>query len=132
MGSLKNNIRTMTTKLTALLWLSVIQVNSLYLAEIKDQKLSVPHWVSLCDKGHKYFFSEEAINWNNAREMCQLLGGYLARIENRHENNCILAYAQTNQLHSWWWHSGNDVDIEGIYKKDDGSEMQWVSNFCSM
>ena len=27
---------------------------------------------------------------------------------------------------------GNDVDIEGIYKMDDGSEMQWVSNLCHM
>ena len=99
----------MTTfiKLTVFLCLSILQVNSLNLAEIKDQKLSAPHWEPLCDKGHKYLFSEEVANWNDAREMCQLFGGYLARIENRHENNCILAYAQTNQLYAWWWHSGN-------------------------
>ena len=94
-------------KLTVFLCLSILQASSLNLAEIKDQKLSAPHWVRLCDKGHKYLFSEEAVNWNDARAMCQLLGGYLARIENRHENNCILAYAQTNQLHTYWWHSGN-------------------------
>merc|ERR1711976_398907 len=134
MGSLKNNIRTMTAliKLTVFLCLFILQASSLNLAEIKKQNLSAPRWESLCDKGHKYLFSEETVNWNDAREMCQLLGGYLARIENRHENNCILAFAQTNQLHTYWWHSGNDVDIEGIYKMDNGSEMQWVSNFCYM
>ena len=99
----------MTTfiKLTVFLCLSILQVNSLNLAEIKDKKLSAPHWEPLCDKGHKYLFSIETANWNDAREMCQLFGGYLARIENRHENNCILGYAMTNGLHDYWWHSGN-------------------------
>ena len=71
-------------------------------------KPSAPQWKQLCDKGHQYLFSEETADWNNAREMCELFGGYLVRIENRHENNCILYHALTNGLHQgYWWTSGN-------------------------
>ena len=100
-------MRTMKTldKLTVFLCLSVFQVNSLN-ADINDPKNYLPHWEPLCEKGHEYLFSEESTGWDSAREMCQLLGGYLARIENRHENNCILGYTMTNGLHDYWWHSG--------------------------
>jgi len=86
-----------------------------------------PNWVQLCDEGHQYLFSEELLDWNNAKEMCELLGGYLVRIENRHENNCILVHAQNTGQHSWWWTSGNDVDIEGYFVMEDGKEMNWIS-----
>ena len=69
-------------------------------------------WVSLCDKGHKYLFSEDfsgepdLADWGYAKLKCGYLGGYLVRIENRHENNCILVYAQKQGLHHYWWTSG--------------------------
>merc|ERR1719315_517953 len=119
-------------KIAIFLFAIVLVVNSYKLEKAKALKISVPHWVSLCDKGHKYLFSEDALDWNSAKEMCELLGGYLARIENRHENNCLLVHAQNNALHQWWWHSGNDVQTEGYYVLDEGTEMQWVSNFCYM
>ena len=56
-----------------------------------------------CAKGHKYLFSEETADWNEAKEMCQILGGYLVKIENRHENNCLLVYAMNNGLEDEWW-----------------------------
>ena len=53
--------------------------------------LSMPSWVSLCDEGllltlcqslydktmpgHVYLFSEELLEWEEARDMCSLLGG---------------------------------------------------------
>ena len=92
----------------------------------KENKPVTPHWEPLCDilslndkqdeylfsdekidwKQHEYLFSDEKIDWNSAREMCELLGGYLVRIDNRYENNCILNYTQNNELHAWWWTSG--------------------------
>ena len=91
-------------------------VNSLELTKSNEKKPLTPHWEPLCDKlspndkqpnkQHQYLFSDETIDWNSAREMCELLAGYLVRIDNRHENNCILNYTQNNEMHAWWWTSG--------------------------
>ena len=89
-----------------ILFASILAVNSQPLTGSSKNKSHTPHWEPLCDKGHQYLFSEEAVDWNNAREMCQLLGGYLVRIENQHENNCLLVYAMKSELHNWWWTSG--------------------------
>ena len=85
-------------------------VNCLKLKELEvTSKTSTPHWEQLCrkDLDHKYLFSEEAVDWNNARAMCELLGGYLVRIEDIHENNCLLKYALNNGYENRWWTSGN-------------------------
>ena len=89
-----------------ILFASILAVNSQPLTGSSKNKSHTPHWEPLCDKGHQYLFSEETLDWNNAREMCQLLGGYLVRIENQHEHNCLLVYAMKNELHNWWWTSG--------------------------
>ena len=70
-------------------------------------KTSTPDWEQLCRKGHQYLFSEDALDWNEAKAMCVLLGGYLVRIEDIHENNCILKYALNNGYqNNYWWTSG--------------------------
>ena len=71
-------------------------------------KTSTPDWEQLpCRKGHQYLFSEDALDWNEARAMCELYGGYLVRIEDIHENNCLLKYALNNGYENRWWTSGN-------------------------
>ena len=84
-------------------------VNGFKVEMVKTIEKSVPHWESLCDKGHQYLFSDDALNWNDANEMCKLLGGYLVKIESRHENNCLLVYAMNNGLQNEWWRTS------GIY-----------------
>ena len=93
----------------------VIIVSSFKLNERKDTESLTPGgtWVPLCDEGHRYLFSEDLVNggpdladWANAEVKCGYLGGYLVRIENRHENNCILVHAQNQGLHHYWWTSG--------------------------
>merc|ERR1712109_110452 len=111
-----------------ILFSCIFSVKSFKLSHPNDTKSYTPHWEPLC--GHQYLFSEEKVDWNAAREMCQLLGGYIVRIENRHENNCILVYAQNNGLHYWWWTSGNDIETEGYYVMEDGTEMEWMQQYA--
>ena len=88
---------------------SILDVNSVKLTDSSKNKSHTPQWVPLCNEGHQYLFSDPSqdwLNWNEAKEMCQLLGGYLVRIETRHENNCLLVHAMKNELHEWWWTSG--------------------------
>ena len=80
----------------------VITVSSFKLEERK----STASWISLCNEGHSYLFSEETANWAESSVICEELGGYLVRIEKRRENNCILVHAQKQGLHHYWWTSG--------------------------
>ena len=92
-----------------ILFASILGVSSIESTESSKNKSHSPHWVPLCNEGHQYLFSDlsqDWLNWNEAKEMCQLLGGYLVRIETRHENNCLLVHAMKNELHEWWWTSG--------------------------
>ena len=102
----------------------VIAVSSFKLDEGKDKESLTPGgtWVPLCDEGHRYLFSEDLVNggpdladWTNAEVKCGYLGGYLVRIENRHENNCILVHAQSQGLHHYWWTSGLKTFIHFFY-----------------
>ena len=101
--------------LTVFLLISLVAVKSFKLTDdLKvNAKSTTPNWVHIdkCDPNqnlHQYLFSEDAKNWNDAGATCELFGGYLVQIENRHENNCILYHALTNGLHQgYWWTSGN-------------------------
>ena len=102
----------------------VIAVSSYELDERKNTQSLTPGgtWVPLCDEGHRYLFSEDLVNggpdladWTSAEVKCGYLGGYLVRIENRHENNCILVHAQSQGLHHYWWTSGLKTFIHFFY-----------------
>ena len=110
------NLNEMTTpnnmkiKFPVFLLISLVAVKSFELTD--DMKVNTrsltPQWVQLCEQGHQYLFSEDIENWSDAGAACQLFGGYLVKIENRHENNCILYHAQSNSPeYVWWWTSGN-------------------------
>ena len=79
---------------------------TLLLASQQYLTASVPSWVSLC--GHQYLFSEYTHNWYDARDECRLYGGYLAKIENLHENNCLIKHAMDQGKYNYWWQSGNN------------------------
>ena len=99
----------------------VIAVSSYELDERKNTQ-SLTSGGTLCDEGHRYLFSEDLVNgwpdladWAYAKLKCGYLGGYLVRIENRHENNCILVHAQSQGLHHYWWTSGLKTFILFFY-----------------
>ena len=122
MLSLKNTIMMAISKIQFILGGAFIMfaatpiVSSFKLTKSNENKPATPHWEPLCDnlssdgtKQHQYLFSDESIDWESAREMCELLAGYLVRIDNRHENNCLLNYTMNNGMHAWWWTSGTEV-----------------------
>ena len=113
----KNNIG---IKVTVTVFLLISLTISVELSNVKvssTKLLSSPDWIQLCDEGHQYLFSDNSANWYEAEEMCQSFGGYLVRIENRHENNCILkhAYNAYNGQLGFWWTSGIHFCIYQIY-----------------
>ena len=66
-----------------------------------SQARAVPSWVQLCDLKTQYLFvNDDVRTWAEAEAECDLYGGYLTRITNRHEHNCILKYATDSGWHN--------------------------------
>merc|ERR1719342_441017 len=74
-----------------------------------------PHWEEICNTS--LLFSEDTKSWYDATEFCELLGGNLVEIRSLEMNYCILLHAHHKGLPvDWYWHSGNDIDDEGVYR----------------
>lgn len=68
----------------------LVSLSSCWSQPEKESLSLAPSWVSLCGQGHAYLFSTDSSTWANSMETCQLLGGYLARIDTLGENYCLL------------------------------------------
>merc|ERR1739836_354885 len=95
---------------------------------------SLPEWQNLnCEAGHKYFFSDETRHWQDARDECELYGGWLLSIDSQQEQNCLVRFAHSSGLHAgWFWHDANDAADEGILiHARDNSDLTWVNHLFS-
>merc|ERR1712029_921473 len=94
-------------------------------AEVDDATL--PQWQDLeCEKGHKYLFSEEARPWQDAKEECELYGGWLVDIRSQAEANCLMRYGTSlGDCHSYWT-DGNDIGHTGVWTHArDNTDVTW-------
>merc|ERR1711962_1515537 len=83
-------------------------------AKLQDRAVT-PRWEAVCDTSH--LFSEDHKNWKDASGECELYGGNLAQIRSMELNYCILRHAHSKNLPAeGYWHSGNDMDDEGVYR----------------
>merc|ERR1711862_778346 len=106
-----------------LAFLSSLSFQLLVRAET-DQDNS-PQWVTVCDGS--YLFSEDVKNWYDAKDNCKLYGSHLLQIDNMAENYCLLDYAQSQGMTvTYWYHSGNDIEREGVYRQADGEPILWT------
>merc|ERR1712112_83708 len=97
--------------LPLLLLLTVVSAAKLQLQD----KAAIPHWETACNTS--LLFSERAETWEEASGECELYGGNLVQIRSMEMNYCILRHAHSKALPSdWYWHSGNDIDEEGVYR----------------
>ena len=56
--------------------------------------------------GHKYLFSDEKRPWQDAMLECELYGGFLLSLKDISEQNCLMRYAQSQNLNHWYWTDG--------------------------
>jgi len=85
-------------------------------ASLKETGAGVtPHWEEACNTS--LLFSEETKSWDDAAGFCELFGGNLVEIRTMEMNYCILLHAQLKGVQEdWYWHGGNDIDNEGVYR----------------
>ena len=68
---------------------------------------SLPGWEDLqCEEGHKYLFSDQPRTWQDAREECELYGGWLANIGGIEEQNCLVRYGRSQGYDDWYFTDG--------------------------
>merc|ERR1712037_476997 len=67
--------------------------------------------------------------WYDAKINCELYGSHLLQIDSLTENYCILDYAHKQGKTNTWWHSGNDIDSEGVFRQADGELIVWTPPF---
>jgi len=80
-----------------------------------------PHWEEACNTS--LLFSDDTKSWNDATGFCELFGGNLVEIRSMELNYCILQHFQLKGLpKTWYWHSGNDIDNEGVYRYSRASD----------
>merc|ERR1712089_54691 len=95
--------------LALLLLLTVISA-----VKLQDRAVT-PHWEAICNTS--LLFSEDKKNWEEASGECELYGGNLVEIRSMEMNYCILLHAHNKAVPGgWYWHSGNDIDVEGVYR----------------
>merc|ERR1719410_80027 len=98
--------------------LLVVLSISVSLSFAADDNANFPNWVYLeCVKGHKYLFSEVERPWLEAREECELYGGWLVDIRSQAEANCLMRYGMSLGLGcpSGYWTDGNDIGLTGVW-----------------
>ena len=56
--------------------------------------------------GHKYLFSETPLPWLEAKDECELYGGWLVNINNLQEQNCLMRHGTSEGYNGWYWTDG--------------------------
>ena len=44
--------------------------------------------------------------WEQAGDACRLYGGYLAKLGNLQEQNCLMMHANAASINGWFWING--------------------------
>merc|ERR1712133_290014 len=95
---------------------------AIFAADLEENGGGVtPHWEEICNTS--LLFSDDRKSWDDATGFCELFGGNLVEIRSMELNYCILRHAHSKALPAdWYWHSGNDIDDEGVYRYNRGGD----------
>lgn len=68
--------------------------------------------------GHFYRVFDDRLTWDQAKERCQQLGGYLAVVTSKSENDFLWSLAKTKPypMYTTVWLGATDIDQEGTWK----------------
>ena len=77
--------------------------------------------------GHCFFWGREKKNWIAAEEFCREEGGHLATVNNDATKDFVLEIIKRNNIYSWAWIGGSDIEEEGVWKWADSTP--WEDKF---
>jgi len=81
--------------------------------------------------GHKYVFYVSDLNWDEAKEYCENMGGHLATITSQEEQNALnVAYNliyKTNNIWFLFQIGASDVNQEGVWEWITGEPFNYTN-----
>lgn len=77
-------------------------------------------------KGHKYAVFDKGLDWNAAKEYCESLGGHLATISSKEENEFIYEL-MTDSGYTSAYFGLTDEDEEGIWEWVNGEPVEYTN-----
>lgn len=89
--------------------------------------------VETCDEGWEenggrcFFWGREMKNWIAAEDFCREEGGHLATVNTDATMDFLFESMKTNNIASWVWIGGSDIEEEGVWKWADSTP--WEDKF---
>lgn len=90
-----------------------------------NAKMEIPEDAFEYDGHYYYYYSNDSITWDAAKEACEELGGHLVTFTNKAEENAIWRYMGDLGTPAWIG-LYNDGAIDRIYQKV-GDDWKWVT-----
>merc|ERR1712080_184118 len=95
-----------------------------------QENTTAPEWRDIC--GAQYLFSDDTRSWADASTNCDIYGGHLLQLDDMSENYCLLQFSHAQGIkQDWYWHSGNDIMSEGVWRQWDGEMIVWQPTWDS-
>ena len=76
--------------------------------------------------GHEYWYFENRVDWQTAKKICELKGGYLA-IPNDTNENAMIISGLKNTSNELVWIGITDIENEGVWKDVKGNIIQYTN-----
>ncbi len=76
--------------------------------------------------GHEYWFFENTVDWQTAKEICKAKGGHLVIIDNSDENSMVLSGIQKTST-SQAWIGATDIAEEGVWRDVNGNSLTYTN-----
>jgi len=75
---------------------------------------------------HTYKRIDQSLNWNEAKKYCESVGGYLANVTTKEENDFIF-YSLLNNDNKLYWLGGTDEKVEGSWEWITGEDWTYTN-----
>ena len=89
------------------------------------QPLSTVPSTSVAFQGHHYEVFQQKVGWDEAKRLCEGMGGHLACITSENEQRFVVSYLRQHDHPTFTtcWLGGTDQEKEGIWQWITGEEM---------
>lgn len=129
-----------TKKLLAELLAVTVVAGGMVIAPVTAEAALAGSAKSEVFEGHTYAIFSEQMNWKDARDYCEKLGGHLVTITSAEENafitesimvideDCLIGFSDEESEGDWVWVTGEDTDY--VNWEDGEPNNEWEEDFA--
>lgn len=129
-----------TKKLLAELLVVTVVAGGMVIAPVTAEAALAGSAKSEVFEGHTYAIFSEQMNWKDARDYCEKLGGHLVTITSAEENafitesimvideDCLIGFSDEESEGDWVWVTGEDTDYTNW--EDGEPNNEWEEDFA--